>query len=96
MALTPFGNWITGIPVQTEAGTLLSTALLALSLLPVLKAVDKLHEGLLLQKKQTLWVSASGVLDLLTQLIVLAVVLDPEGTPKEERSNPMLAPIAAL
>ena len=96
MAITPIGNWITGIAVETPAGRLLAMALLSLSILPMLKAIDRLHEGLLLQQKKTIWVSASGLLDLLTQLAVLAAMLGDTSSSSSSSSNPLIAPILAL
>ena len=99
MAVTPFGNVITGIAPGTPAGELLTRALMSLSLLPVLKAVDRLHEGLLLQQKKTVWVSASGLLDLFTQLVVLAAMLGTDtiaDMTETGETNPLLAPIIAL
>ena len=106
LAITPLGNLLTGIQSGTHAGDLLSIALLSLSLLPILKAVDRLHEGLLLQKKQSGWVSAGGVLDMLAQLIVMTIMLNLKnrvgggggggGGGGVNKTNPMVAPIFAL
>ena len=78
----------------------MSVALLSLSLLPILKAVDRLHEGLLLQKKQSGWVSAGGLLDMLAQLFVMTIMLNLNngvgGGGVVNKTNPMAAPILAL
>ena len=56
----------------------------------MLKAIDKLHEGLLLQKKKTMWVSISGLVDLFSQLAVLAILVGTtmkNNKRKEDDSN---------
>ncbi len=94
-AVTPAGAAVTGL---SGVGELLATALVSLCALPLIYAVDRLHEGLLLQQKKTALVGLSGGIDWLGQFVVIAAFaaglrdVDPEAT----WNNPMVAPVVAL
>lgn len=74
IALTPARYYLTGFTESEAVSYVVRDALTSMSVLPVLKGIDRFHEGILLRKKLSSWVSFSGLLDLFVQMLSLSIV----------------------